>query len=200
VRAELAPATARASDRRVGALGGTCVNVGCIPKKIFAYAAHFARFSSRAELRRDVGGRDSTGRLARQQDRRFAAPERRYERVLQLAGVEILRRARPRARLPTKSRFNGKRISGEDTSRRHRLLAVLQQIPGREQAVTSNEAFHLERLRRARGGGGGYIALDRLDLPRPGREDHALLTAASASAGFDTELGEAIEAERKAKA
>ena len=22
--------------------GGTCVNVGCIPKKLFAYAAHFA--------------------------------------------------------------------------------------------------------------------------------------------------------------
>src|SRR5690606_8840224 len=23
-------------------LGGTCVNVGCVPKKLFAYAAHFA--------------------------------------------------------------------------------------------------------------------------------------------------------------
>src|SRR6186997_1408239 len=24
------------------ALGGTCVNVGCIPKKLYSYAAHFA--------------------------------------------------------------------------------------------------------------------------------------------------------------
>ena len=24
-----------------GAFGGTCVNVGCIPKKLFSYAAHF---------------------------------------------------------------------------------------------------------------------------------------------------------------
>ena len=23
-------------------LGGTCVNVGCIPKKLYSYAAHFA--------------------------------------------------------------------------------------------------------------------------------------------------------------
>src|SRR3954467_3288112 len=25
------------------ALGGTCVNVGCIPKKLYSYAAHFAQ-------------------------------------------------------------------------------------------------------------------------------------------------------------
>ena len=24
------------------ALGGTCVNVGCIPKKLYSYAAHYA--------------------------------------------------------------------------------------------------------------------------------------------------------------
>ena len=37
---------AAASGKKVAiaekqALGGTCVNVGCIPKKLFSYAAHF---------------------------------------------------------------------------------------------------------------------------------------------------------------
>ena len=38
---------AAAHGARVGVaedtyLGGTCVNVGCVPKKLFTYAAHFA--------------------------------------------------------------------------------------------------------------------------------------------------------------
>ena len=33
---------ARVALAEVGALGGTCVNVGCIPKKLYSYAAHYA--------------------------------------------------------------------------------------------------------------------------------------------------------------
>ena len=33
---------ARVALAESGALGGTCVNVGCIPKKLYSYAAHFA--------------------------------------------------------------------------------------------------------------------------------------------------------------
>ena len=32
---------ARVAIAEPGAFGGTCVNVGCIPKKLFSYAAHF---------------------------------------------------------------------------------------------------------------------------------------------------------------
>jgi glutathione reductase (NADPH) len=34
---------ARVALAEAAALGGTCVNVGCIPKKLYSYAAHFAR-------------------------------------------------------------------------------------------------------------------------------------------------------------
>ena len=33
---------ARVALAEAGALGGTCVNVGCIPKKLYSYAAHFS--------------------------------------------------------------------------------------------------------------------------------------------------------------
>ena len=32
---------ARVVVAEAGALGGTCVNVGCIPKKLYSYAAHY---------------------------------------------------------------------------------------------------------------------------------------------------------------
>ena len=40
-------------------LGGTCVNVGCVPKKLFVYAAHFGEdFDDAAGFGWTVGGRD----------------------------------------------------------------------------------------------------------------------------------------------
>src|SRR4051812_44538526 len=33
---------ARVAIAEAAALGGTCVNVGCIPKKLYSYAAHYA--------------------------------------------------------------------------------------------------------------------------------------------------------------
>src|SRR5262249_60799014 len=40
-------------------LGGTCVNVGCIPKKLLVYAAHFGEdFEDAAGFGLEGGGRD----------------------------------------------------------------------------------------------------------------------------------------------
>src|SRR6185369_3598770 len=33
---------AKVAVAEMGPLGGTCVNVGCIPKKLYSYAAHYA--------------------------------------------------------------------------------------------------------------------------------------------------------------
>ena len=54
---------ARVAMVEAGELGGTCVNAGCVPKKLLVYAAEFAReFDGRARLRlRDVPARRSTG-------------------------------------------------------------------------------------------------------------------------------------------
>ena len=47
---------ARVAVAEDGRFGGTCVNVGCIPKKLFSYAAHYREeFESRARLWMDCG-------------------------------------------------------------------------------------------------------------------------------------------------
>ncbi len=48
--ARMAAATgARVAVAESGALGGTCVNVGCIPKKLYRYAAHYAEAFEQAK-------------------------------------------------------------------------------------------------------------------------------------------------------
>jgi glutathione reductase (NADPH) len=120
--------------------------------------------------------------------------------VLTLAGVEILRR-RATVWSPHEVEINGKKITAK-----HILVAtgswpVLPQIPGREHAITSNEAFYLERLpERALVVGGGYIALEFASI------FHGLGVKTTLSyrgkrllRGFDVELGERIAEEMKAK-
>jgi len=78
---------------------------------------------------------------------------------------------------------------------------VLPQIPGREHARHSNEAFHLGAAAGARaGGGGGYISLEFASIFHGLGVKTTLYTAGSAlCAASDTELGERIEEEMKAK-
>jgi glutathione reductase (NADPH) len=193
---------ARVAIAESGLFGGTCVNVGCIPKKLFAYAAHFREdFELAASFGWNVGEPTFDWKtLLANKDREIARLNGVYERVLQLAGVEILR-GRAVVRGPHEVEINGKRITAK-----HVLVAtgswpVLPQIPGREHAITSNEAFHLERLpARALVVGGGYIALEFASIL------HGLGVKTTLSyrgkrllRGFDAELGERIAEEMKAK-
>ena len=73
-------------------LGGTCVNVGCIPKKLFSYAAHVHE-----ELKDAVDFGWTFGesgfdwaRLVANKDREIARLNGIYERLLANAGVAIL--------------------------------------------------------------------------------------------------------------
>jgi len=46
---------ARAAVAEVRDLGGTCVNLGCIPKKFFVYAAHFREeFEAKVKVTSEV--------------------------------------------------------------------------------------------------------------------------------------------------
>jgi glutathione reductase (NADPH) len=193
---------ARVAIAESGLFGGTCVNVGCIPKKLFAYAAHFREdFELAASFGWNVGEASFDWKtLLANKDREIARLNGVYERVLRQAGVEILR-GRAAVRGPQEVEVNGKRITAK-----HILVAtgswpVLPPIPGRELAITSNEAFHLERLpARALVVGGGYIALEFASI------FHGLGVNTTLSyrgkrllRGFDVELGERIAEEMKAK-
>src|SRR3990167_3196094 len=72
-------------------LGGTCVNVGCIPKKLFSYAAHY-----REDFHHAVGyGWSSTpaefdlARLVANKNREIERLNGIYRRLLDTAGVTV---------------------------------------------------------------------------------------------------------------
>ena len=182
---------ARVAVAESGRFGGTCVNVGCIPKKLFSYAAHVR---SELEDAADFGwsiaepGFDWT-RLLANKDREIARLNGVYERALVNAGVSIFR-----SRAFVRNR-NEIEIDGKTVSARHILVATgswpqKPDIPGAELAITSNEAFHLGRLpKRALVVGGGYIAVEFASIFRGlGVQTTLSYRGAQLLRGFDADL------------
>jgi glutathione reductase (NADPH) len=143
-------------------LGGTCVNVGCIPKKLLVYAAHVS------EAMTDAAGFGWTiprgsfdwPTLIRNKDREIGRLNGVYRDLLAGAGAEILE---GRARLEDAHTVS---IGGRRLRARHVLVATgswptRPAIPGAELGISSNEAFFLPALpRRVLIVGGGYIAVE----------------------------------------
>ena len=189
---------ARVAVAESGRFGGTCVNVGCIPKKLFAYAAHYREDF---EVARSFGWtlgepRFDWATLLANKDREIARLNGVYEGALTRAGARILR---GRARVLDAHTVE---VNGERHTARHILVATgswpqLPAIPGRELAVTSNEAFHLERLpRRVLVVGGSYVALEFASIFNGlGVETTLAYRGARLLRGFDADLGERIAEE-----
>ncbi len=143
-------------------LGGTCVNVGCIPKKLLVYASHVAEeiADARAYGWTTEPPRFDWPTLIRNKDKEITRLNGIYEQLLRNAGVEIITE---RALVTGPQTVS---IAGR-TLRAERILVAtggwpqVPLIPGREYAITSNEAFHLEQLPpRIVIVGGGYIAVE----------------------------------------
>ena len=193
---------ARVAIAEPGHFGGTCVNVGCIPKKLFSYAAHWREeFEVAAAYGWTAGEpRFDWPTLLASKDREIARLNGVYELALTAVGVKI-HRARARVIDPHTVDIDGRAFTAK-----HILIATgawpqLPPIPGHEHAISSNEAFHLERLpRRAVVVGGGYIALEFASI------FHGLGVQTTLSyrgkrllRGFDAELGSRIAEEMAAK-
>ncbi|WP_349969215.1 glutathione-disulfide reductase [Pseudomonas caspiana] len=143
-------------------LGGTCVNVGCVPKKLLVYGAHYAEDFEQAK---SFGW--STGEpgfdwatLIANKDRQIEHLNGIYRNLLVNSGVTLLE-GHAMLKGPHEVEVNGQTYSAE-----HILIATggwpqVPDIPGREHAITSNEAFHLKQLpKRIVVVGGGYIAVE----------------------------------------
>lgn len=193
---------ARVAVAESGRFGGTCVNVGCIPKKLFSYAAHV-----REELEdaADFGWNIAEpgfdwARLLANKDREIERLNGVYERILVNAGVSIVR---------GKAAIKGKNeveINGKSVTARHILVATgswpqKPAIPGADLAITSNEAFHLERLpKRALVVGGGYIAVEFASIFNGlGVSTTLAYRGAQLLRGFDAELGQRLAEEMQRK-
>jgi len=143
-------------------LGGTCVNAGCIPKKLFAYAA---QFRDDFEDARSYGWRMGTPQfdwktLVSNKNDEIERLSAVYQRKLKDVNVAIFR-SRATVADPHSIEVAGRRITAE-----HILIAAggwprMPSIPGAELGFTSNEAFHLSTLpKRMVIVGGGYVAAE----------------------------------------
>ena len=183
-------------------LGGTCVNVGCIPKKLLSYAAHYADdFTDAGGFGWSVGSRDfEWAQLIANKDREIARLNGVYARLLSDAGVTVIE---ARGRLIDAHTVQ----AGERTlTAQHILVAtggwpVVPQIPGADLAITSNEAFHLARLpARAVVVGGGYIAMEFASIFNGlGVKTTLVYRGRQLLRGFDRELGQVLAEEMAQK-
>jgi glutathione reductase (NADPH) len=144
-------------------LGGTCVNVGCVPKKLFVYASHF-----RDEMEDATSGFGWTlgsssfdwPTLRDNKTREIERLNRIHEELLRDAGVQHVE-GRATIIDPHTVEVEGKRYSAENILVATGGWPTVPEIPGAELAVTSNEMFYLDELpRKAIIVGGGYIAVE----------------------------------------
>jgi len=143
-------------------LGGTCVNVGCVPKKLLVYASHFhEHFEDAAGFGWALGEqRFDWAALIANKNKEIARLNGIYRKLLEDAGVKIFT-ARAQLLDAHTVEAAGRWVSAETI-----LLAIggwptMPSIPGVEHAISSNEAFFLTSLpARVAIVGGGYIACE----------------------------------------
>ncbi|WP_339804800.1 glutathione-disulfide reductase [uncultured Marinobacter sp.] len=145
-------------------LGGTCVNVGCVPKKLFVYGAHVGD---------DLEDAAGYGWQVPKEHISFDWPtlvanknteiERLngiYGQLLDNAGVTIIEGT------ASLTDANTVKVGERSWTARHITVAtgswpMLPDIPGKELILSSNEMFYLPQLpREAVVIGGGYIAVE----------------------------------------
>jgi glutathione reductase (NADPH) len=141
-------------------LGGTCVNVGCVPKKVMWNAAGLAMsLADAVDYGFDVkGGENDWTVLKRKRDAYILRLNGIYARNLAARGVTHVRGAARFVEAHTVE------VDGEYLTAPHIVIATggvptLPQLPGADLGITSDGFFSLyERPRRVAIIGSGYIA------------------------------------------
>lgn len=183
-------------------MGGTCVNVGCVPKKLFVYASHYGEDFEDAC---GFGWEDSRpgfdwNVLRDNKDREISRLNGIYSGLLGNAGVEI---HQGRASLIGP---HGVRIGDQQVTAERILIATggwpwVPDFPGREHVITSNEVFHMQQLPASViVVGGGYIAVEFAGIfAGLGVETRLLYRGPLFLRGFDTDIREFVASECRKK-
>ncbi|MCL4145012.1 UNVERIFIED_CONTAM: hypothetical protein GTU68_029808 [Idotea baltica] len=146
-------------------VGGTCVIRGCVPKKLFTYAAHYSEdFEDAAGYGWTVGETSfDWPTLIANKDREIDRLNSIYITNLDKAGVEIFD-----TRATMRDRHSVYLVKEDRHVTAKTILIATGGTPnfdptidGIEHTISSNEAFHLEELPKSIViAGGGYIALE----------------------------------------
>ena len=153
---------ARVALAEVAEMGGTCVNLGCIPKKLYSYAAHFAESFEEAHGFGWVGEAPTLNweTLKANRAREISRLNGIYAQLLKSAGVHIV------TGWATLADAHTVEVNGRSYRARNILIATggqpsVPDLPGREHVITSNEMFDLSPFpKRLLVVGGGYIACE----------------------------------------
>ncbi len=142
--------------------GGTCVNVGCVPKKLYVYASQFSEsFTGSAGFGWSVSEpKFDWAKLVGNKDAEIARLQNVYENLLQNSGVNVVS---GRANLVDAHTVK----IADKTYTAERILVstggwpFVPDVEGKEHIVTSNEIFNLPKLPKQMViVGGGYIAVE----------------------------------------
>jgi len=183
-------------------LGGTCVNVGCVPKKLFVYGSHYAEeFEDSGAYGWKVPVPDfDWATLRDNKTREIQRLNGIYENLLNAAGVDI-KLGRAVLEDPHHVRMGDEVFSAENILIATGSWPMLPEVPGRDLAISSNEAFYLERFpSKAVVVGGGYIAVEFAGIfAGLGVETHLIYRGPLFLRGFDDEVREFVAEELKKK-
>ena len=175
--------------------GGTCVNVGCVPKKLLVQAGEYGALAEDAvgfgwDIKK---GPHDWARLIAAKDREINRLNLSYGRMLTNAGATMFEASATFIDAHTLD-VGGRRITAERIVVATGGHPVRLDIPGAELGIISDAAFYLPSLpRRIVILGSGYIAVEFAGIfASLGAEVHLVFRQSLPIRGFDTELREAL--------
>ena len=180
------------------AMGGTCVNVGCIPKKLYSYAAHFAESFEASHGFGWVGPAPvlDWSALKANRAREITRLNGIYLQLLKGAGVLVIEGWATLVDSHTVA------VGAQRYSAKNILIATggkpsVPDIAGREHVITSNEIFDIDPFpKRLLVVGGGYIACEFASIFKGlGASVTQLYRGAQVLRGFDQEIRHFIATE-----
>jgi glutathione reductase (NADPH) len=178
--------------------GGTCVNVGCVPKKLYSYAAHyFDDFEDSKGFGWNFDNlRFDWSVLKANKDTEINRLNGIYKSMLDSNQVDIFE-TRARISGPNEIEVDGKTISAK-----HILIAAggwpwTPEFPGSELTVSSNDVFDMDQLpKEIAVMGGGYIAVEFASIfSRLGCKTSLIYRGEHLLRGFDEDVRQFITAE-----
>ena len=181
-----------------GGLGGTCVNVGCIPKKLYSYAAHYSEAFEESHGFGWEGAAPTLNwaTLKANRKKEISRLNGIYLQLLTNTGVKVVNG------FATLVDANTVSVNGQTHSAQHILIATggtphVPHMQGRELVLTSNDMFDLDPFpARLLVVGGGYIACEFASIFNGlGSKVTQLYRGAQVLRGFDDEVRHFIAAE-----
>ena len=177
-------------------LGGTCVNVGCVPKKLFVYASQFPEL---LQTSKGFGWNQAEQPVfdwPTLRDNKTTEIERLngiYNNLINNSGADLFD-GRAMVVGPQQVEVNGKTYSVRTILVATGGWPFIPEFPGSEHAVSSNEMFFLDELpKKAVVVGGGYIAVEFAGILNGlGVDTHLVYRGTNLLKSFDREMSDKI--------